>query len=244
MRGIESRLQRWTALRQWPLFTLLGVTAAIGCGLAGCAPNTFTYRSARVGRVPEGASVAVTVWAPHAEGTALVALEGYLSASLLDRGLKVRTLRPELLLGRSTLARLFPKGAYSTLEGLARGLGRGGTLQGDPKTLEGLLAKTEMDDAKKRLEGLVALVKELPEAFSVKYLVVVHQFSRWGYIAYTVNVASNTILGVLAVSGDRDGFVEALGHPASGRMGRESVDGDASRLELLRFAEHVARFVR
>ncbi|MDY0001316.1 MAG: hypothetical protein RBU30_08490 [Polyangia bacterium] len=244
MKGFESHLsgRALPGIRQAVM--LVGVAAALWGGLPGCATSSFTYRSVRVGRVPEGSSIAVTVWAPKAEGTELTELEGYLSAGLLDRGLKVRTMRPELLLGRSNLARLFPKGAYSTLQGLALGLRRGGALQGDPKAMEGMLSKTEMDDAKKRLDGLVALVKELPEAFSIKYLLVVHRFDRWGFAAYTVNIRSNTILGVLVVSGDRDGFVEALGYPASGRVGRDSSDGDASRLELMRFAEHVARFVR
>lgn len=217
----------------------LVVLVLLATALGGCSKYTkirgTSARPDRTGRI------AVSVIAPGVTGSAPTALQAYLTAALLSAGFPVTPIQLEQLAGRELIARLMPEGAFSPLGGMSAGMAQGGELDADAGVVEELLRASELSAARARLGDLDALVARIPIEWKVDYLLVVHQFDTFGFASYLVRLADRQVVDTLVVSGNRGGFAKALGDPAMGRKSYNASDGDISRLELLRLANHIVQ---
>ena len=221
------------------LLFLLSFVIALG----GCK-SKFTLRAAALRPIAERSKVAVSVWDPDLEGPGPCALEGYLTAALVARKYSVKALSLELLVGRAVLNRVMPTTPFSGVEAVIRAMPEGGELEAGDGIINKMFDATELSDAVKRYPFILNLAKRIPEDWDLQYLVIVHRFDSFGYASYVINLPANVIEQVVVVSGNKDGFVSALGGPKGGRGASDSVDGDVSRLEMLRLAEFIADKMR
>lgn len=203
----------------------------------GCA--RYTLIEARSEQIKPTSMVAISVWAPGEMGYGATALEAYLTAALIQRSVKVRPLRLELILGQGLLPTIMPEGAYSARRAVTLGMSAGGEIEGSPQTVAKVLESNELNDAASRLAALAELARAVPVSLGIDYLLVVHRFDTYGYAAYLVNLREQRIVNAFVISGTRLGFWKALGSP---RHGREygANDGDASRMEILRLVDYIA----
>ena len=84
---------------------------ALILGLAGCAK--FTMNTVSATRLAKGATVGVVLMTPDKEPGSMTAMEGYLTVSLMARGLQVTSIRLEQLVGDAMLKRALPGGTFS-----------------------------------------------------------------------------------------------------------------------------------
>jgi len=210
---------------------------ALILGLAGCAK--FTMNTVSATRLAKGATVGVVLMTPDKEPGSMTAMEGYLTVSLMARGLQVTSIRLEQLVGDAMLKRALPGGTFSASENFARGLSKGGELEADEEFVGQMLTANEMSEASQRLTALVGLTKDFRESLGLQYLLVVHQFDAYGYAVYAVRLEDRAVVSAMVVSGNRDGYIEALGEPVAGIRSRAK-DGDVTRLDYLRLSEFIA----
>ncbi|MFC1482175.1 hypothetical protein ACFL51_00050 [Myxococcota bacterium] len=243
-----------------PRVVFLSVIAA--CLLWGCGPK-FTLYEHSTRKLSERATIAVSVWdslpksfwgsKTSAKAPPLTALEGYLSVALMARGFRVKPVKLELLLNQQLLQRLLPdcgcqcRRPERSLKILGKHIGSVKVDESDPATPEKAAGKpdprprmlTETQRAQHWLFGLVELTDALPKKLKTRYLLVVHRFSRFGFSVYLVDLLKRNLNYAMVVSGNAPGFELAVGDPKAGkRIG--AVDGDDSRMELLRLAQYVA----
>lgn len=207
--------------------------------ITGCAK--YTFREAGVAKIRRGAMLGVSVLESSTKDlTGPTALEGYLTAALIGAKFQVRPLNLEVLAGRSMLRRLLPDGAYSLRKAMARGIGRGGEIEADKPFIERTLNSNELHDARSRLQGFTQLARAIPKDLNLDYMVVVHKFDTFGFAAYVVDLKKVQYIRVIVMSGNRDGYEEALGDPEAGTA-ELAQDGDETRMEMLRLAEFLAQ---
>jgi len=199
----------------------------------------YTMHSSRVKKVDPMSTIALAVWTPDEMYPSLSVLEGYMTTAIMSRGFAVYTMRLEMLAGSSMLRRIFPEGAYSAGKGFSKGMARGGRIEGETGFLEKTLERNEVVDAELRFEGLIRLANRLPKEWGVQYLLVVHRFAEYGFASYVIQLEEKKIVNAFVITGNEEGFVEALGDPRQGRF-LNADDGDGTNMELLRVADHIA----
>jgi hypothetical protein len=197
--------------------TLLLCLAALS--LIACKPiaRFSMVGAAPVKTTPPDTKVAVFVYSEAGVKNQPDELQAYVTTALLARGYKVRAIDVELGFAKTQLAGL-ENGKYAGGEGVIKALSGGGKLEGDLKSFDGLLNRTEKNDEISRYQTLEAFLKQLPNSWDFTHLLVVHQMSDFSYAAYMINVASHDVINSFVISGNARGFRTALPNPSTGTL--------------------------
>lgn len=197
--------------------TLLLCVAALS--FLACKPvaRFSMVGAAPVKATPDATKVAVFVYSEAGVKNLPDELQAYLTTALLARGFKARAIDVELGFAKTQLAGL-ENGKYAGGEGVVRALSGGGKLEGDLKSFDGLLNRTEKNDEIARYQALEAFLKQLPGSWDFTHLLVVHQMSDFSYASYLINVSNHDVINSFVISGNSRGFRTALPKPATGTL--------------------------
>ena len=210
-----------------------------------CQPS-YTRHRARMGPLPQRASVMVGVLGPAYSAQTNEALEAFCQVALVNRGIKVVTNRTDLLINPERLSRVLPEKngeKYSPAEGISQGLRAGAVIEGQEADLKSLLQESEASDSVRRFKHLEALLNSAAES-GADFVLSVYRFSDYGYAARLIRSKDRLLINVFVVSADSTGFSKALGPPRSGYRSASAQDGDVSHLDYLRLATRIASELR
>jgi hypothetical protein len=189
------------------------------CSFMACKPvaRFTTVGAAPVKAPPDSTKIAVFVYSEKGVQNQPDELQAYLTTALLARGYKARAIDVELGFAKTQLSGL-ENGKYAGGEGLINALSNGGKLEGELKTFEGLLNRTEKNDEISRYQALEFFLKQLPTSWDYTHLLVVHQMSDFNYASYLINIATHDVINSFVISGNARGFRTFLPKPPVGTI--------------------------
>ena len=160
-----------------------------------------------------------------------------MTAALMGRGLRVHTLKLELLLGKDVLRRTLCRMCAGHTGG-----GGGGGLFGGSKGGKSCKPRDagDMSTALKRFNGLFDLLTTVHEKLKIRFHVVVHKFHTFGYAVYVVDRAQERVISLFIISANSKGFDQILGDPSKGDFA-DANNGDVTQIQYMRLAEYIVR---
>lgn len=147
-------------------------TAIVGSLVMGCAHHLTLKAQSSV--IPNGSTVGVLVEVPWGQSSRND-LALFMSAALMKRGLRVKSINPSDLIPEVVWQRISSNEdrKYSLLEAIAVAAEGGGKIRGNKELFERLININEIKDANLRFRDLNQLVDEFVKRWNTDYIMFV-----------------------------------------------------------------------